>query len=78
MVKGHIILTETLRQPRPVSHHFSCFPDGLVLIAMSVSGGLLLLNLIHDGVDGEAEARHAWQVTDGDVKLQRVLLPRVV
>ena len=45
---------------------------------MSVFGGLLLLDLVHDGVDGEAEAGHARQVTDGEVELQRAVFPRVV
>lgn len=45
---------------------------------MSVFGGLLLLHLIHDSVDGEAEAGHAWQVTDGDVELQCAVFPRVI
>lgn len=45
---------------------------------MSVSGGLLLLDLIHDGVDGKAKAGHARQVTDRDVKLQGAFFPRVV
>lgn len=45
---------------------------------MSIFGGLLLLDLIHDGIDGKAEAGHARQVTDGEVKLQRVVFPRVV
>lgn len=45
---------------------------------MSIFGGLLLLHLIHDGVDGKAEAGHARQITDGDVELQRAVLPRVI
>lgn len=45
---------------------------------MSIFGGLLLLDLIHDGIDGKAEAGHARQVTDGEVKLQRAVFPRVV
>lgn len=61
-----------------VSYHFSCFADGLVLIYMSISSGLLLLDLIHNGVDGEAKAGHAWQVTDRDVKFQCAFFPSVV
>lgn len=62
----------------PVSYHFPCFADGLVLVYVSVFGGLLLLDFIHDGVDGKAEAGHARQVADGEVKLQRAVFPCVV
>lgn len=60
------------------SYHFPCFADGLVFVDVSIFGGLLLLDLIHDGIDSKAEAGHARQVTDGDVKLQCAVLPRVV
>lgn len=69
-------MAQTCRQR--ASHHFACFADGLVLVYVSVFGGFLLLDLIHDGVDGEAEARHARQVADGELKLQRGVFPRVV
>lgn len=45
---------------------------------MSVFGGLLLLHLIHDGIDGKAEAGHARQVADRKLKLQRAMFPPVV
>ena len=63
---------------KPVSYHFPCFADGLVLVYVSIFGGLLLFDFIHHSVDGKAEAGHARQVADGDVKLQRAVLPRVV
>lgn len=50
---------EEERQLKHASYHFSCFADGLVLVNVSVFGGLLLLDLIHDGIDGKAEAGHA-------------------
>lgn len=49
---------------KPVSYHFPCFADGLVLVYVRIFGGLLLLDLIHDRIDGKAEAGHARQVTD--------------
>lgn len=58
-------------------YHFPCFADGLVLVYVSVFGGLLLLDFIHDGINGNAEASHAWQVADGYVELQSVVPPRV-
>lgn len=45
---------------------------------MSISSGLLLLDLIHNGIDGDAEAGHARQVIDKDVKLQCVFFPGVI
>lgn len=63
---------------KTVSYHFPCFADGLVLVYVGIFGGLLLLDLIHDGIDSKAEAGHAWQVTDGEVKLQRAVFPCVV
>lgn len=61
---------------KTVSHHFSRFADGLVLVDW-VFGGLLLFDLIHDGVNGKAEAGHARQVADRDVELQRGVTPGV-
>lgn len=58
-------------------YHFPCFADGLVLVYVSVFGGLLLLDFIHDGINGNAEASHARQVADGYVELQSVVPPRV-
>jgi len=43
-----------------------------------VLGGLLLLHLVHDGVHGEAEARHARQVAGGDVEVHGAVRPRVL
>ncbi len=63
---------------KSVSYHFPCFADGLVLVYVGIFGGFLLLDLIHDSIDSKAEAGHAWQVTDGEVKLQRAVFPRVV
>lgn len=63
---------------RHVSYHFACLADRLVLVYVSVFGGFLLLYFIHDSIDGEAEASHTWQVTDGEFKLQRGVFPRVV
>lgn len=63
---------------KPVSYHFPCLADGLVLVLMSILGGLLLLDLIHDSIDGKAEAGHARQVTDGYVKLQFAVSPCVI
>lgn len=45
---------------------------------MRVSSGLLLLDLIHNSIYGEAEAGHAWQVTDRNVKFQCAFFPSVV
>lgn len=67
-----------VRWVEPVSYHFPCFADGLVLVCVEVFGGLLLLHLVHDGVDGEAEAGHARQVAHREVELQRAIIPRVV
>lgn len=53
------ICGEEERLLKHVSYHFSCFADGLVLVNMSIFGGLLLLDLIHDSIDGKAEAGHA-------------------
>lgn len=61
-----------------VTYHFPCLADGLVLVYVSVFGGFLLLDFIHDSVDSEAEAGHAWQITDRDVKLQCAVFPRVI
>lgn len=63
---------------KPLSYHFPCFADGLVLVYVSIFGRLLLFDFVHDGIDGKAEAGHARQVTDGEVKLQRAVFPRVV
>lgn len=67
-----------LKEKRPAaSHHFPRFADGLVLVDVGVFGGLLLLDLIHDGVNGKAEAGHARQVADRYVELQRGVPPGV-
>lgn len=63
---------------RHASYHFACFADSLVLVYVSVFGGFLLLDFVHDSVDGEAEASHTWQIADGQLKLQRGVFPRVV
>lgn len=60
-----------------VSHHFSRFADGLVLVYVGIFSGLLFLDLIHDGINGKAEAGHAWQVADWYVELQRSIPPGV-
>lgn len=52
-----------------LSYHFARLADGLVLVDVGVLGGLLLLDLVHDGVDGKAEAGHARQVAHGNVEL---------
>lgn len=63
---------------RHASYHFACFADSLVLVYVSVFGGFLLLDFVHDSVDGEAEASHTWQIADGQLELQRGVFPRVV
>lgn len=60
------------------THHFPCFADSLIFVYVSVFGGLLLLDLIHDSIDGKAETGHAWQIRDKDIKLQSVVFPQVV
>lgn len=67
-----------LKYTRDVSYHFACFADSLVLVYVSVFCGFLLLYFIHDGINGEAEASHTWQVTDGQFKLQCGVFPCVV
>lgn len=68
--------------PKPqqvrLTYHLPRLTDGRVFVCVSVFGGLLLLDLIHDGVDGEAEAGHAWQIANRDVKLQCAVLPGVL
>lgn len=59
------------------THHFPCLADGLVFVDVRVFVGFLF-DLLHDGINSKAEASHAGEVTDRDLKLQRVVLQRVI
>lgn len=60
------------------THHFPRLADGLILVDVWIFGGLLLLNLVHHGIDSKTKAGHAGQVTNGDFKLHCVVFPRVL